>query len=273
MPVQKIFLLGFVMVLALTGCSTGNEETIDVQEPAGVTKIDLMTGEQYSTRDYDNLIRQGDDFTSSNSIELYPLEDYAADAEPVNTIESVPVYQSRIPTRSSFKRIGNSSIEISDIGQPAIEHNTTYETSMNNVGLTPMLNAPQNRNFVNIAAPGEDVVRIYFDYGSSELNAEAADKVIAVSQKFNPNHGIALSIEGHASQRSEIQDPIVRKKANLKMSMERSYAVARALIEAGVPANSLKVVSWGEEHPAAPVAGMDQDSASRRVEIIPVSGQ
>ncbi len=106
---------------------------------------------------------------------------------------------------------------------------------------------------------GEDGVQIIrFPYGKSDLNAQdkrALSKITVVNQP--------VSVEGHASQRSNIEDPIKRQVANLKVSMNRAFNVAKTLIEDGVPAHMIETKAYGE---ARPIIGVDSE-ANQRVEI------
>jgi outer membrane protein OmpA-like peptidoglycan-associated protein len=98
---------------------------------------------------------------------------------------------------------------------------------------------------------------VYFEHGSTRLD-NAARQVVTEVAAANPSR---LSVEGHASSVSSIEDPVKRKIVNLKVSMDRALSVARALIEKGVPADNITTVAHGEAHPGATAA------QSRRVEI------
>ena len=76
----------------------------------------------------------------------------------------------------------------------------------------------------------------------------------------------AVLVEGFASSQSTVDDPIMRKIVNLRISMERSLAVSKALIEKGIPADRITTIAYGEARPAETAA------ESRRVEIHGLSG-
>lgn len=119
---------------------------------------------------------------------------------------------------------------------------------------------PKAQDFVR-----EGSAAVYFDHGSATLDSAADNTIEAVAQNAN---SAALAVNGYASTTAVITDPIKRKMVNLKLSMDRAFAVARALIDKGVSPDTVRTVGWGE---AAPLAGADAEAASRRVEITRVS--
>ncbi len=259
---NKYFLVG-LSALVLAGCAS-NEEMIEVDKPdqSMPSRIDLTTGETYGN-DSDFMVQTAHG-VSSSGVEIFSLDGPGANLKAGDAAYAA--------ARPSGHTIGNSSVEISPIGQP----NLTYAQDLKPRefrGAPAARSAPDSGNFVNIAAPGEPMVRIYFDHDSSELDESDVQKISSISQKYNPNPGQVLSVEGHASMASSESDPVQRKAVNLKVSMERAYAVARALMHTGVPANSIRTVAWGEERPVPPTGEMDSESASRRVEILSISGQ
>lgn len=109
--------------------------------------------------------------------------------------------------------------------------------------------------------PGE--TQIFFKHGSARLGSGDERKLSEVAEqaKFSPVDRI--SIEGHASHRAQTGDPIMDRVVNLKMSMDRTYAVSRSLMQKGVPAEKIKATSWGDTRQPD---GIPEDQA-RRVDI------
>ena len=134
----------------------------------------------------------------------------------------------------------------------------------------PLTPAPMGSNFVAVSAPGHSGARVYFDHDSADVDGNGQQTIMSVLQAYG---GGPLSVEGHASTRASITDPVQRKIVNLKVSMERAFNVARSLISGGVPARSVRTVAWGESQPALAMGGKDTESASRRVDIFAHSGQ
>ncbi len=85
---------------------------------------------------------------------------------------------------------------------------------------------------------------VHFDYDRFELrkDARAALKANAKAIKKNEKWG-ELTIEGHCDSRGS-------EEYNIALGERRAQAVKRYLIDLGVPAKRLRVVSFGEVKPA-----------------------
>jgi len=257
---NRFLLIGLCGVM-LSACSS-NEEVIDVEKPSGGATVDLTSGRVYD--DYNDI----DVVSAAHGVSSPNVEIYSLDGALANENAS---FDSPAPDRTQGA-IGNSSEEISPIGQPDITYARTLRPpSFRDTPVTPA--QPEQGNFVNIAAPGEPMIRIYFDHGSTDLDTQDVQKIATIGQKYNANQGNIISVEGHASERADVDDPVKRKEINLKVSMDRAYSVARALIYNGIPASSIRTVAWGEERPPMVTDGMSSEEAARRVEIHSVSGQ
>lgn len=153
-------------------------------------------------------------------------------------------------------------------GMPAVNVGPVEQVDLGGgVGPTPMpLPSPSS-------TANDGVIRVYFDHDSSKVNAGAAGAIAEAVEKQKVAPDTVLKVEGHASTDTKTDDPIKRRIINLKVSMDRAFAVAKSLMEKGVPAEKIKTVGRGDTQPPAPVEGMDTAAASRRVEISPVSGQ
>ncbi len=129
-------------------------------------------------------------------------------------------------------------------------------------------NAGTRNDFVVMDVGGGGAV-VYFDHDTVMLNPENSSLVNGLAKAYG---GQEISVAGHASVQSSVTDPIQRQIINLKISMDRAFAVARALIEGGVPAERIETKAYGEVRP--PVPGHKPiEIASRRVEISGVSVQ
>lgn len=142
------------------------------------------------------------------------------------------------------------------------------QPAMNQPSFTPPAYAPKMTHSV----PHHDTNHgdvIYFEHGGASLDNGDMAVIRRVAQNFRASGKSVLSVEGHASTRTGYSASDKERAVNMKMSMERAYAVADALVRAGVPAQAVKTVAWGDTHP--PVAGgttYGAESTARRVEII-----
>lgn len=106
---------------------------------------------------------------------------------------------------------------------------------------------------------GEASVR--FGYGSAGLSAGDRARLVSAARAF----GGPIRVEGHASRRVDgVNDPVLRRIINLKMSLKRAEAVSAALYRAGIDPAQVETVAFGDAR------SMDgAEDASRRVDIVP----
>ena len=102
---------------------------------------------------------------------------------------------------------------------------------------------------------------IYFDYDSSEIQAEYRSAVEAHAAYLIRNPNTSITLEGHADERGS-------REYNLALGERRSLSVREQMGLLGVSASQIRIVSYGEERPA--VDGHDDYSwqQNRRVEIL-----
>ena len=131
----------------------------------------------------------------------------------------------------------------------------------------PVMPSARREDFVAVDVSDRDTVIVYFGHDSATLNQKGLAKVAEVAEAFNAASGIGLTVEGHASVMANYNSAAQRKVVNLKISMDRAFAVARELIAGGVPADFIRVMAWGDAKPALDLNGKTPEEAARRVEI------
>jgi outer membrane protein OmpA-like peptidoglycan-associated protein len=110
---------------------------------------------------------------------------------------------------------------------------------------------------------GEKVV-LYFEHDSSSLDQNDLAQIATIAKGYN---GRTLNVEGHASITANYKDARQKEIVNLKVSMDRAFAVSQALIQRGVPAESIRMMAWGDSRAPMAGTGKDPQAAARRVEI------
>ena len=102
---------------------------------------------------------------------------------------------------------------------------------------------------------------VYFDYDSSEIRPEYADRIAAQARRLVASQGLRVRLEGHTDERGS-------REYNIALGERRAQAVRRALLLQGVAEGQIVTVSYGEERPA--VEGSDEAAyeKNRRVEIV-----
>lgn len=101
---------------------------------------------------------------------------------------------------------------------------------------------------------------IYFDFDSDTVRAEFMESLRAHAA-YAKSNGSTVRLEGHSDERGT-------REYNVGLAERRAMSVRRILSLEGVPQNSLRTLSFGEERPA--VIGHDESAwgQNRRVEII-----
>jgi len=102
---------------------------------------------------------------------------------------------------------------------------------------------------------------VYFEYDSSEIKGSDRAVVEAHGRYLADNPTSTVTLEGHADERGS-------REYNIALGERRANAVRQLMTLLGATGSQLRVVSYGEERPAA--EGHDESawSVNRRVEII-----
>jgi peptidoglycan-associated lipoprotein len=83
---------------------------------------------------------------------------------------------------------------------------------------------------------------IYFNYDSYELRASDQPALQAAAAFLKSHSSIRFTLEGHCDERGSIE-------YNLALGENRANSVKQALVNLGVPASSIKTISYGKEKP------------------------
>ena len=85
--------------------------------------------------------------------------------------------------------------------------------------------------------------QVYFDYDRAELRDDARNALVAKASVLKANQRIRILIEGNADERGS-------DEFNLALGMQRASISKRYLVDQGVDATRIDIVSNGEERPA-----------------------
>ena len=97
-------------------------------------------------------------------------------------------------------------------------------------------------HFTNAVGQANTVV--YFDTDRFNIDAEDQTKLQRQAQYFSQYTQVNFTIEGHADERGT-------REYNLALGERRANAAKNYLVSIGVPANRIRVVSYGKERPVA----------------------
>ncbi|MBK9797171.1 MAG: OmpA family protein [Holophagaceae bacterium] len=106
-----------------------------------------------------------------------------------------------------------------------------------------------------------DEAVLHFANGKAELGAEAITAIQKVAEGLKAYPGsYSLEVSGHTSS-------IGGKALNKALAKRRADAVAKVLVDAGIPAAKVSTVGVGPDKPIADNASKEGQSKNRRVEI------
>jgi outer membrane protein OmpA-like peptidoglycan-associated protein len=102
---------------------------------------------------------------------------------------------------------------------------------------------------------------VYFEYDKAILKQSEIPKVERVASGMKGRAGKALRIEGHCDERGT-------EEYNRSLGERRALAVRESLIRAGMDANLIDTISFGEDRPADPGHDQAAYAKNRRGEFI-----
>jgi len=194
--------------------------------------------------EYADLIRQ----KSEGSVELFPFDPQPS--APLSSASQSP--QQANDVQSSL--VGSRSVDIYNIDDAA-ELSPDQE------------NVATDSHSVVMSDDGE-VTTILFKHGVTKVTAADRKSLLAAAQSFSPDGKSVISVEGHASPRAEAGNPVQREIDNLKVSLDRAYAVTSVLIKGGIPPENIITKGYGAaKNSSNESTAADTESTSRRVDI------
>ncbi|MHB1863543.1 MAG: peptidoglycan-associated lipoprotein Pal [Gemmatimonadaceae bacterium] len=107
--------------------------------------------------------------------------------------------------------------------------------------------------------------KIFFDYNKSNLRDDAKSTLDAKLPILQANSGVRIRIEGNADERGS-------DEYNQALGMRRAEEARRYLVEKGIDAGRIDIVSFGEEHPVCTEHEESCWSQNRRDEFVIVAG-
>lgn len=253
---------------ALVGCSyfdTGETVSLEAAKPTmpetavyTPQPVDLAGVVYENTRGSVELFDLGSPVYESASV----WQDTSVSSFHAVDVAPVPV----VPVQRGYAAVPAGIVS----GDPSVEIFPFDDLSVQPMSaqmVVPVAASADVPDYVRLGAGDGDKVIVYFDHDSAILTQKALEEISGVAEAFNAASGRTLSVEGHASVRANYNDAAHRKIVNLKISMDRAFAVARDLVAKGVPADVIRVTAWGEALPAQNLDGKTPEEAARRVEI------
>lgn len=114
---------------------------------------------------------------------------------------------------------------------------------------------------------------LLFDLNSAQLQPEGRELINILAKPLadyvQQNTNQLIMVSGFTDDQPFLREAR-RFQDNWQLSSERALTVSRALMFAGVPAQSVFAAAFGPEHPIVPNTDPDNRARNRRVEIAPV---
>lgn len=116
-----------------------------------------------------------------------------------------------------------------------------------------------NSNAVMAGAENLQAV-VYFAFDSSEITTQAANVLNQHASLLSSNPAAAVVIAGHTDDRGS-------REYNIALGERRAQAARDYLATKGVAVNNIRVISYGEERPAAAGTNEEAYAQNRRAEL------
>lgn len=102
---------------------------------------------------------------------------------------------------------------------------------------------------------------LYFKGGSTELTADSMNFLSDILESIRSRDSRNISVIGHTDTAGDHQ-------YNMQLSQKRASAIRNILVQKGVPSNSIKSTSHGENNPLVKTADNVHEPKNRRVEVV-----
>jgi peptidoglycan-associated lipoprotein len=110
--------------------------------------------------------------------------------------------------------------------------------------------------------PPAELKTVYFGYDSAELNSEQRARLDENARWFREHPETDVTLEGHTDERGSVE-------YNLALGERRARVAREYLMKLGIDGERMRVLSYGEEKPAAYGRSDEDYRKNRRVEFIP----
>jgi peptidoglycan-associated lipoprotein len=101
---------------------------------------------------------------------------------------------------------------------------------------------------------------VYFDYDSAQVREQDVATLEAHAEYLAENPDVSVTLEGHTDERGA-------REYNLALGERRALSIRQILMLQGAMREQFRVVSFGEERPAADGSNESAYAQNRRVEI------
>jgi peptidoglycan-associated lipoprotein len=101
---------------------------------------------------------------------------------------------------------------------------------------------------------------VLFDYDRADVRDDELPKITQLADYVKQNDGLVLRLDGHTDPRGD-------NPYNMRLSQRRVDAVRKALIDAGVPEERIRVAAFGDQRLKCAEQDESCFQTDRRVEV------
>ncbi len=173
---------------------------------------------------------------------------------------------SLLPSDLSQYGQGQSTVIISSDGvQTAMAPAMQMQSGVQKLNIAPE-GYVDNNGALPLPSSSTRVATILFGTGSAGLD-ENDRKILSEVAQLQRQHNSVVRIVGHASQRTRNMDPVVHKRANFQVSVERANQVATELKRMGISSEMILTAAVGDNDPLYLEVMPSGEAGNRRTEI------
>ena len=108
---------------------------------------------------------------------------------------------------------------------------------------------------------------VYFGHGSASLSSAEQAQISQLAREAERS-GAIVRILGHASSRTADMELPLHERVNFKVSEQRAAAIAKVMVQAGLPADRVYVEALADTAPAYYEIMPSGEAGNRRAEIL-----
>ena len=180
------------------------------------------------------------------------------DGLTVTEVDGVLIIEGEAANATDVAAIG--AVANSVEGRQRVDNRVTVEGGSLDTPF-PTAESPLTNGGVDLANQLNNLGRITFEAGSSDLTSEGTVVVDNVARLLQQSPGIQIEVHGHTDSDGDESD-------NQVLSQQRAQAVAAALSQRGIDSGRLTAVGFGELNPIAPNITPDGRATNRRIEFV-----